>query len=273
LPDPEVVVSLTAPVDQPSAPTEAAQPTETALTREEITDLISTARVETRTEIVTELKRDLDAAYKAARRSESKGDIANSKLAKLETRFEELATRGMEAQEARAWKAERALERVQESTQTAEQSQEYERQAAAFQQRSASYLRDEGIKADDPILTSAFAKLAADAKSYDDWDKALIGAVSAVHKGNATKLAAESSKLAADATKLAADSKTVADKAREDERAKLRNEQRAVDGPIDKGQPSSPALSKKTWDMTDEEFKAYDAIKDAERRRRMTQLR
>jgi hypothetical protein len=248
-------------------------PTETALTREEITNLISAARNEVRTEIVTELKRDLDAAYKTARRSESKGDVANSKLQKLETRFEELATRGMEAQEARAWKAERALERVQETAQTVDQQREYEQQASAFQQRSSSYLTSEGIKPDDPRLTSAFAKLAADAKSYDDWDKALLGAVSAVHKDNATRLAGESTKLAENATKLAADSKTVAEKAREEERAKLRNEQRSVDGPIDKCQPASNPVQKKTWDMTDEEFKAFDAIKDAERRRRMTQFR
>lgn len=273
MPEQEVVPALTAPADQPPALTAETPPTETALTREEITTLISKARDEVRADVVNEVKRDLDAAYKAARRSESKGDVANSKLAKLETRFEELATRGMEDSEARAWKAERALERVQETAQNVGQQQEYEQQAAAFQQRSASYLSSEGIKPDDPRLTSAFARLAANAKTYDDWDKALLGAVSSVHRDNAQKLTVETGKLTESATKLAADSKTVADKAREEERAKLRNEQRTVDGPLDKGQPSSSAPAKKTWDMTDEEFKAYDAVRDTERRRRMTQIR
>lgn len=262
MPEPEVTSEATVPADQPSTQPSLVAPTETALTREEIGSLISTAR----TEITTELKRDLDAAYKTARRSESKGDVANAKLSKLEARFEELATRGMDEPEARAWKAERALERVQETASTVEQQREYEQQQVAFQQRSASYLRDEGIKADDPRLTSAFARLAADAKTYEDWDKALIGAVSTVHRDNATKLADER-------TKLTETSKTAVDKAREEERAKLRNEQRTVDGPLDKGTPASNPSPKKTWDMTDEEFKAYDAVKDQERRRRMTTLR
>lgn len=263
LPEPEVTAAVTAPADQQTAQPEAVPQTETALTREEITSLIQTARSEVRAEVITEVKRDLDAAYKAARRSESKGDVANTKLSKLETRFEELAIRGMEEPEARAWKAERALERANETVQNAGQAQEYERAAAEFQQRSAAYLQEEGVKADDPRLTNAFAKLAADAKSPSDWDKALYGAVSVVHRDNATKLTAET-------TKLAADSKSAVEKAREEERAKLRNEQRTTDGPIDKGQPSSPAPgAKKTWDMTDEEFKAYDAARDADRRRRM----
>lgn len=272
MPETEVVVPPTTPADQPTVQPGATTPTETALTREEITSLLQNVRAEVKTEVIAEVKRDLDAAYKAARRSESKGDVANSKLAKLETRFEELATRGMEEPEARAWKAERALERVQETQQTVGQQQEYEQQAAAFQQRSASFLSSEGIKPDDARLTAAFARLAQDAKSYDDWDKALMGAVAAVHRDNATKFAADRDKLSLESTKLRDDSKTAVEKAREEERAKLRNEQRTVDGPVDKGQPSSAPTLKKTWEMTDEEFKAFDAIKDAERRRRMTSL-
>lgn len=252
-------------MDQPTAPTTAETPKDTALTREEVTSLLNSVRTEIRADILTETKRDMEAAYKAARRSESKGDVAHTKIAKLEAQYELLATRGMDEPEARAFKAERDLERVKETQQTISQQQEYESQAVAFQQRSASFLASEGVKPDDPRLTTAFGRLAADAKTYDDWDKALISAVASVHKDNAQKATAEREK-------LAGDTKTAVDKAREEERAKLRNEQRAVDGPLDKGQPASLPPSKKTWEMTDEEFKTYDAQRDAERRRRLTQL-
>lgn len=262
MPDPEEVVAPTAPADQPTAQPATAQPTETALTREEVASLIASSRAE----VSAEIKRDLDAAYKAARRSESKGDVANSKLAKLETRLEELATRGMDEGQAKLWKAERALERATETAITVNQQQDYERAAAEFQQRSATYLAEEGIKADDPRLMTAFAKFSANAQSTADWDKALYGAVAVVHRDNAKKMADETAK-------VSAESKTAVEKAREEERAKLRNEQRTVEGPVDRGQPSSAPQAKKIGEMSDEEFKAYDAIKDSERRRRMTQLR
>lgn len=265
MPELEVPAVSTAPVDQPSAQPTAETPKDTALTREEVTQLIATARTELRSELLAETKRELDAAYKTARRSESKGDTAHQKIATLESRLEELSIRGMDESEARAWKAERALERANEAQKSIAQQQEYEQQANAFQQRSASYLASEGIKPDDPRLTAAFSRLAADAKTYDDWDKALISAVAAVHKDNASKAAAEREK-------LANESKTAVERAREEERAKLRNEQRTVDGPVDKGLPASTPAPKKTWEMTDEEFKTYDAARDAERRARLTQL-
>ena len=68
-------------------------------------------------------------------------------------------------------------------------------------------------------------------------------------------------------TTSAADQKVREDKIREEERAKLRNEQRSTAGPIDKGQPSSTS-SKPIRDMSDEEFKEYEHQKDADRLRR-----
>ena len=68
-------------------------------------------------------------------------------------------------------------------------------------------------------------------------------------------------------TKLTTDTKAREDKIREEERAKLRNENRSSDGPIDKGQPSSTS-TKPVKDMNDEEFKEYERQKDAERIRR-----
>jgi len=249
LPELEATPALTAPADQPEAQPAAVVQTETALTREEVQNLISTVKEE----LLAKTKQDLDAAYKTARRSESKGDTATKRVEKLESQLEALTIRGMDETEARAWKAERALERATESSQTVTQQQEYERAAADFQQRSTSFLNGEGIKPDDARLTAAFSKFAAEARSYDDWDKALLRAVAEVHKDERTKLSTEQ--------------KAREDKIREEERAKLRNEQRSTDGPIDKGQPSSTS-NKPVRDMNDEEFKEYERQKDADRIRR-----
>ena len=254
MPEQEVPVPATAPESTPPALTEAEAPIETALTRTEVASLIAAAKQE----VQDKIKQDLDAAYKAARRSESKGDTANAKLAKLEAALEAVATRGMDESEARLWKAERAAERASEATHQVSQQQEYEQAQVAFQQKSAAYLASEGIKPNDERLTTAFSKYAAEAKTYADWDSALARAVADVHKAEARRVSEEA--------------KGAVDKAREEERAKLRNEQRASEGKLDKGQPAS--TSKVDWNaLSDEEFKALDAERTAERLRRQRQTR
>lgn len=164
----------------------------------------------------------------------------------------------MDENEARAWKAERALERAQEVTSTVSAEKEREEAVRSFQERSTSYLSSEGIKPDDPRLTAAFAKYSAEAKSYDDWDKALLKAVADIHKDEKTKTAAEV--------------KAAIEKAREEERARLRNEQRQSDGPVDKGQPSSTNKKIDWLNLSDEEFRRLEAERDAERHRRLRNI-
>lgn len=251
MPEPEETVVLTAPADQPEAQTPAVEPKETAppFTRQDAEALINSVKEE----LLANTKKELEAAYKTARRSESKADAANPRIAKLETRMEDLATRGMDENEAKLWKAERALERAHEQTSTVSAAQAHDENVRSFQERTNPYLASEGIKSDDPRLTAAFAKYSADAKSPDDWDKAVYKAVADIHKDERNTTASEV--------------KAQIEKAREEERAKLRNEQRQSDGPVDKGQPSS---TKKTdWlNMSGEEFKRLEAEKDAERQRR-----
>lgn len=254
LPEPEEVAALTAPDVQPEAQPAVTEPTETAPpTRAELAEAIAALEQK----LNSSHKTDFDSAYKAARRSESKGDSANAKIAKLEAQLESLATRGMDDQEAKLWKAERALERANESSQTVSQQQEYEQAARSFQERSQSYLSGEGIKADDPRLTAAFSEFAKGAQRYEDWDMAMVKAVAVVHKDERKR--------------LETDSKTREDKIREEERAKLRNERRTNDGPIDKGTPASTS-SKPVKDMSTAEFAEYERQKDAERIRRRRAL-
>lgn len=258
MPEPEVPVIATAPESTPPALTEGEVPNETALTRTEVAELIAAAKQEVETKLETKIRTDLEAAYKAARRSESKGDTANARIAKMEATLEAVATRGMDESEVRLWKAERAAERAGEATAQVSAQQEQEQQVRAFQDRSTAYLASEGIKPDDPRLIAAFNKYAEGYRSGDDLDKALMRAVVEVHKSERQRTEAEI--------------KSAIEKAREEERAKLRNEQRAAEGKVDKGTPASTS-SKIDWaNLSEEEFKALDAQRTAERLARQRQL-
>ena len=74
---------------------------------------------------------------------------------------------------------------------------------------------------------------------------ALARAVSDIHKDEAKKAQAAV--------------KDVADKTREEERAKLLNQKRQDQGPIDKGTPASAGRPKSYLEMSEEEWKASQA--------------
>lgn len=254
MPEPVVPALDTAPESTPTAPIGVVVPQETALTRTEVAALIAANKAEVEVAVAKGTK----AAYDAARRSEAKADAANARLARQEAAFEVIATRGMDETEARLWKAERAEQRTIEASTQVSAQQEQAQQVAAFQQRSADYLNAEGIKPEDPRLTAAFSKYAEGYKTGDDLDKALMRAVADVHKSERQRIEGES--------------KTLVEKVREEERAKLRNETRAADGKLDKGTPAT--ATKVDWaTLSDEEFKALDAQRDEDRRRRQRLLR
>lgn len=254
MPDPEVVPTPTGAEGTPPPLTEGTPQPETALTRTEVAELIAAAKQE----VAQSLKVDLDAAYKAARRSESKGDTANAKITKLEAALEVVATRDLTDEQARLWKAERAVERANETNTQVSAQQEDAQARSAFADRSTQLLSSEGIKANDPRLTEAFKKYTENVKSYADWDIALARAVADVHKDEAKKASTSS--------------KEQVEKAREEERAKLRNEQRGASGTLDKGTPAS--AGKVDWtNMSDAEFIAHEETLKADRLRRQRQMK
>lgn len=253
MPEPEVVVTAPA-VEVVTTPalTGDNPPQETALTRTEVAQLIAAATAENQAKI-------LDAAQKIARRSENKSDTAIARLAKVEAALEVAATRGMDEGEARLWKAERAVERASETSATVTQQQEYEAAQRSFEKMSGDVLNAEKIDAKDPHLVAAFNQyISVRGNSPDNWEKGLFYAVAEVHKNSAIK--------------ASNDSKALVDKAREDERAKLRNEQRANDGAVDKGTPASAAKFNSST-ATDAEFRAKVAADDAARLARQRQFR
>lgn len=249
MPDTEVVAPATATEGTPVELAEATPPTETALTRTEVLSLIETARKD----VESRLKQDIEVLAASTRRADGRYGTANAKIQKLETALEAVATRGMDESEARLWKAERAVERANETSTQVTAQQEYETAQRAFAEKSSAFLASEGIDAKDERLTASFAKYAAEAKTYADWDNALIRAVADVRKDEAKK-----------ATLTV---KEQVEKAREEERAKLRNEQRSTEGKLDKGSPA--AAGKVDYaSMSDAEFIALEAEKTAERLRR-----
>ena len=201
--------------------------------------------------LLPEVRREMKAAYDAARRAEAKAERAPEKfrefMAPIEEAVESLLTRDMTDDARDAFRAKRDLARATRTDPEAEQ----QRHISEFQAEAASILEEEGIKADDPILVAAYQKYVAGAKSPAQWRTALGRSIGAVHKERA-----------------AGNEKSVTDrekKAREDERNKILNEKREKDGPIDKGQPASSA-KKNVMDMSDDEWRTYEAARDAERK-------
>lgn len=229
-PTPELV---TEPVAQ-SEPTET-QETPTYLTKEDAMALVEGVLSERESGI----RKDLEAAYKTLRRGEAKSDMSIQRIQRLESKLEELATRDMSPEESRIWKLEREVERATTTT-----APDATQEISVFQSWSSPFLEEEKIDASDPVLKAAFEKHSNGWQNAADLKVALTRAVAAVHREREKSARTES----AEQVK----------KAREEERAKLRNEKRQEDGKVDKGvaAPTSAqarpknlmALSKEEWD-------------------------
>lgn len=254
MPDPEVISPATTEGGTPPVLAEETPPEETALTRTEVLSLIATARQE----VESKLRQDIEILSASTRKTAGNYGTANAKIVKLESALEAVATRGMDESEARLWKAERAVERAGEITSQTTQQQEYAEAQSAFQQRSNALLAQQGIKADDPRLTEAFKKYTENVKTYADWDVALGLSIAEVHRDEARKASLSV--------------KEQVDKAREEERAKLRNEQRSTDGKVDKGTPAAAGRIDYAT-ISDEEFTRLEDERKADRLRRQRQNR
>lgn len=235
---------------EPTAPPEAAQPEVPAAPEggKAEPSALSPKDLES---LETRLTAELVSARKAAQRAESKSDVvekrAEARIRRLETQLEAIATRGMDENESRAYKAERELERTRETQTEGDRQRENEKAWQDFQTRGATLLAEEGIARTDPRLTAAFQKHAASATTTADWDIALARSIAEVHKD--------------DLRKAKEDGKTAADRAREEERSKQKNTQRREEGPTDKGSPAGGAP--KDWTgATDKEV-----IEELDRRR------
>lgn len=220
---------------EPAAQTESTeQPQETStLTIDQVKALIAERDVE--------IRKEQEAAYKTLRRGEAKSDVALKRLEKLEQELFDTQIRGLDPKDAEVEKLKRQVQRDAESRTTDPQQE-----LTAFQAWSASLLEEEGIDAKDPILAEAFKKYGEGWQNQADLRVALTRSVAKVQAERAKTARAE----AADREK----------KAREDERAKLRNENRQAEGKVDKGTPASAApVGKNILSMTPEEWTAFNA--------------
>jgi hypothetical protein len=202
----------TTPAEEAPAAEPAAPETPTYLTLDEAKTLIEQTFVERE----GNLRKDLDAAYKTLRRGEAKSDVAQKRIDKLEAELFEISLRGMEPQQAEVEKLRRQMQRESEA-----RSVDPNAEVASFNAESASILEEEGISAEDPVLKASFQRFAAGWTSAADLRVALTRAIAQVHKEREKAAKADSAK--------------AVERAREEERAKARNDKRDADGKIDRG--------------------------------------
>lgn len=220
-----------APTDaQEAPPSEEAkvEETPTYITLEDAKALLD----QTWAERETNIRKDLEAAYKTLRRGEAKSDQAQKRIDKLEAELLEVSLRGLEPAQVEVEKLRRQVQRDADSRSA---PPDPDAEVAAFKGWSSSYLEEEQIGPDDPVLKASFQRYADGWQGAADLRVALTRAVADVRKEQAKAARSE----AAEREK----------KAREDERAKLRNEKRAEDGKVDKGAaaPASASPVRKNW--------------------------
>lgn len=228
----------TAPVlETAPAQSEAAEtPQETSLTREDVKALIQ----ETWAERKVEIDKELDTAYKTLRRGEAKSDTAQKRIDKLETELFDLSVRGADPQAIEIEKLKRQVQRDADSRTAPDANAE----VAAFNAWSKSFLEEEGIASNDPVLAEAFKRYGDGWQTQADLKVALTRAIARVRTEEAKKAKSDS----AEAVK----------KAREEQDAKHRNETRQSEGKVDKGTPAS-AAKRNFLTMTSEELAAFNA--------------
>ena len=210
--------------------------------------------------LLPEIEKRLKPAYDAARRAEAKAERAPqqfmSQIEPMRAALDEMLTRDLNDDQKARFKAERALA----DSQRTDPAHETEREQQEFRSEAISVLAEESISADDPAFVEAYEKYGRNAKTPAQWRLTLGRAIAEVHKTKART--AEAS--------FAEREK----KAREDERTRLRNEQRETEGVVDRGAGASSGAKKDWLSMSPEEFAKIDAAKEAERSaRRMRALR
>ena len=235
--EPEVKAeTLTAPLEQQAEAQSEAETQDTSLTRDQVAALID-EKVAAR---AVELEKQIDSAYKTLRRGEAKGDMSLKELQKIRVEIDELTLRGLEPEKVELVKLQRQVQRDADSRTAPDANAE----AAAFNVWSAPFLEEEGIASNDPILAEAFKKYGEGWQTQADLKVALTRSVAKVRTEQAKKASADS----ADQVK----------KAREEERAKVRNDNRQTEGKVDRGTPTSTSR-KDFLTMSNEEWAAFNA--------------
>ena len=242
MPEPQETVEPQTAQPEAEAQSEQIEPQETAtpLTRDDVKALIE----ETWAERQTDIRKEIDQAYKTLRRGESKSDVVQKRIDKLEQELFDVSTRGLEPAQVEMAALKRQLARDADARTV---SQDPSAEVSAFQSWSSPYLEEEGIKPEDPVLVAAFQRHASGWQNAADLKVAMTRAVADVHKEQTKKARSES----AEREK----------KAREEERAKLRNETRQAEGKIDKGAVSGKSSGQpKNWlAASPEEWEALQA--------------
>lgn len=241
MPEPEVTAAPETVPAEGTPPAEAV-PQETApLSRDDVKALIQ----ETWAEREQEIRGELKAAYNTLRRGEAKSDTSHKRIDKLEHELFEISVRGLEPGQV---EIERLKRQVQHDAESRAMPNDPNAEVASFRAWAAPVLEEERIDPNDPVLVASFERHGSGWQNAADLRVAMTRAVADVHKEQAKKARSESAERE--------------NKAREEERAKLRNEQRQGDGKVDKATPATPARSgmpKNVLSMSPEEWEKFKA--------------
>ena len=211
------------------------------LTRDDVKALID----ETWADREQTIRGELSSAYKTLRRGEAKSDVAQKRIDRLEQELFEVSVRGMEPDRI---ELERLKRQSQRDAETRAAPLDPSTEVASFQGWSASVLEEEQIDPKDPILKSAFERYADGWQNAADLRVALTRAVATVLREREKTARAQSG----DREK----------KAREEERAKLRNETRQSEGKVDRSAPETTARAgKSVLHMNPQEWEAFKATR------------
>lgn len=210
-----------------------------------------------------QLRLTREEATEGSRRAQRAADTHASRLEKRIERqqalLDEVATRGMDESDVRAWRSQRELDREREKSASYDSEAQVRRAEEDFRAYSTQVLSEEAIDQQNPVFKEAWGRFSAQAKDPSDWKAALNRAVAEVRKDEVKKAREEA--------------KTAEQRARDDERAKVRNEKRESAGTTSEGVVGSVG-KKKIENMTEAEFDAYDKQREEERnRRRMAMIR
>lgn len=252
--DPTPAVDAAVEEEAPAAPLEPS-PEKEPVTKAELKAEIASLR--------EELRAKTEEANESGRRAQRTADSQASRLEKRIERYsallDEVATRGMDEPDIRAWKYRQEAEREREKSAGYDAESQERKAREDFASYSSQVLTEEQIDRENPVFKEAWNRYIGQAKDQSDWKVALTRAVADVRKNEAKTARDDASK--------------AAERAREDERAKARNVKRQAAGPIDNGAVGSVS-QKSVADMTDAEFDAVKAQVDEQRmRRRMAMIR
>src|SRR5947207_3261317 len=152
----ETAAPAEAPGTNPAAPVETPAPPEPS-PKDLVSDLetrFGGKLTETETRLLTELRETKEAARRAQSAADSNAGRIRREFERKITRLEDIATRGLDENERRAWQAETKVADMEAQRETETDADRDRKARDEFSDYSATLLAEEKIDKDDPVLNA-----------------------------------------------------------------------------------------------------------------------